>query len=90
MSYAVIFYFIFWLKLAFVSFNSCKISKPLKLKVNESTTQRLEEIFDRNPLDNIAYVRKLFEDAKQEAIEDVNQQLKRIRDLNQMGKSSLA
>jgi hypothetical protein len=61
---------------------------PLKLKINEMTCKKLEEIFERSPLDSIGQMKKLFDEIKQEAVEAVNQQLARFREVNKMGTSS--
>lgn len=58
---------------------------PLKLKTNEGACKKLEEIFERSPLDNIGQMKKLFEEVKHEAVEIVNQQIGRFRDVNKMG-----
>ena len=64
-------------------------SAPLKLKnVSEAACRRLEEAFERAPLDNIAQMRKLLDDIKQEAVDVVNSQLARFREVKQLGKSS--
>ena len=62
--------------------------KPLKLKLNESYAKRIEEIFDRNSLDNLNVIKRLLDEAKCEAVEEVNAQLAKLRDVKQMGKPS--
>lgn len=43
-------------------------------------------MFDRNPID-MGLLRKILEEIKQEAVEVVNIQLSRFRDVKQMGKA---
>lgn len=61
---------------------------PIKLKLtatNETNCKRLEDMFDRSPLDNIAQMKKIFDEIKQEAVEVVNFQLARFREVKQLG-----
>jgi hypothetical protein len=60
--------------------------KPLKIRISEATSKKLEELFDRNALDNYSLIRKTFEEAKHEAVEVVNAQLNKFREVKQMGK----
>ena len=46
----------------------------------------MEDIFERNSVDYVANLRKLFEEAKLMSIEVVNLQLSKFREVNQMGK----
>jgi hypothetical protein len=59
----------------------------LKIKANELTCRKIEDILEKNTLENINMLKKFFEEIKQEAVEVVNQQLNRFRDVKQMGKS---
>ena len=60
--------------------------QPLKIKSNEFTCRKIEEIFEKNTYENVNLLKKLFEEIKQESIEVVNQQLNRFRDVKQIGK----
>ncbi len=59
----------------------------MKIKANELTCRKIEDILEKNTLENINMLKKFFEEIKQEAVEVVNQQLNRFRDVKQMGKS---
>ena len=48
--------------------------------------KKIEDIFEKNTVDYIGSIRKLFDDAKTESIEVVNLQLNKFREVNQMGK----
>lgn len=59
---------------------------PLKIKTStEANCKKLEDYFERAPLENIGQMKKIFDDIKQEAVEVVNIQLSRFRDVKQMG-----
>lgn len=67
-------------------------SAPLKITSNgkgggssELACRKLEDAFDRSPLDNIAHMKKLLEEIKLEALETVNAQLARFREVKQLG-----
>jgi hypothetical protein len=57
----------------------------LKIKSNEFTCLKIEEILEKNTHENFNLLKKLFEEIKQEAIEVVNQQLNRFREVKQIG-----
>jgi hypothetical protein len=59
----------------------------LKIKANELTCRKIEDLLDKNTYENINLLRKFLEEIKQEAVEVVNQQLNRFKDVKQMGKS---
>lgn len=60
--------------------------KPLELdKVSEATCARLETLFDRNAQDNLSLMKKLFEEVKLEAVEVVNKQIAKFREVKQLG-----
>ena len=48
--------------------------------------RKFEEYFDGNAAEHIYQIKKVLEDAKLEAIEVVNLQLIKFREVNQMGK----
>lgn len=58
---------------------------PLKLKINEINCKKLEDMFERSPLDNINQMKKIFDEIKQEAVEQVNFQLNRFQEVKQIG-----
>ena len=62
---------------------------PLKLNINEQTCKKLEDLFDRTALDNLAQIKKLFEEIKYEALDVVNMQLAKFREVKQMGLANL-
>jgi hypothetical protein len=62
---------------------------PLKLKINENYSKRIEDIFDRNSADNINHLKKLLEEAKHESIDEVNLQLSKLREVKQLGLANL-
>ncbi len=55
------------------------------MKINEIVCRKIEELLDKNAYDNMNGLKKLFEDARQEAIENVNLQLKKFRNVKQIG-----
>ena len=57
----------------------------MKIKSNEFTCRKIEEILEKNTHENFNLLKKLFEEIKQEAIEVVNQQLNRFREVKQIG-----
>ncbi len=57
----------------------------MKIKSNEFTCLKIEEILEKNTHENFNLLKKLFEEIKQEAIEVVNQQLNRFREVKQIG-----
>lgn len=65
-------------------------SAPLKITSgkggsSELACRKLEDAFERSPLDNIAHMKKLLEEIKLEALETVNGQLARFREVKQLG-----
>lgn len=60
-------------------------SAPLNLKVSETSCKKLEDMFERSPLENIAQMKKIFEEIKLDAAEVVNLQLNRFREVKQLG-----
>lgn len=58
----------------------------MKIKTNENLLRKLEDYFDGNAVEHIVQLKKFLEDAKLEAIEVINLQLIKFREVNQMGK----
>ena len=46
----------------------------------------MEEIFERNSLEHLNHLKKLLDDAKHEAVEEINVQLGKLREVKQLGK----
>ena len=66
----------------------CSRFQPLKIKTNDTLVRKIEDYLDKNPIENLNTIKKYFDDAKLDAIEQVNGQLTRFREVHQMGKSS--
>ena len=60
--------------------------KPLKIKCNELLVKKIDDYLDKNVLDNITAIKKLFEEARLDSIEVVNLQLNKFHDVNQLGR----
>ncbi|CAF0826197.1 unnamed protein product [Brachionus calyciflorus] len=62
---------------------------PLKIKINEQLCKKMEDLFDRNPIESITLLKTYLEQAKQEASDVVLNQLSRLKDVKQMGLANL-
>ncbi len=61
---------------------------PLKLKISEHLILKLDDYFDKNTTAN-DNLKKIYDDIRQEAVEIVNLQLSKFREVNQMGLANL-
>lgn len=61
---------------------------PLKLKISENLILKLDDYFDKNTTAN-DNLKKIYDDIRQEAVEIVNLQLSKFREVNQMGLANL-
>lgn len=48
--------------------------------------KKIEDLLEKNPIENVNLLRKYFEEIKPEIIEIVNGQLNKFREVYQMGK----
>ncbi|RNA21970.1 Rho guanine nucleotide exchange factor 12, partial [Brachionus plicatilis] len=63
--------------------------RPLKIKVKEITVRKFEEIFEQNPSENFIQLKLLLEESRKDAIQNVNSQLTRFKEVDQIGLASL-
>jgi hypothetical protein len=59
------------------------------MKINENNVKKIEEHFDKNPIEHINQLKKCFDECRLEAVEYVNFQLNKFRQVHQIGKKFL-